>query len=507
MRHKFISTTLLLSLIMFTATMRFSYAIEWSPDMRLTWDTSFDFHPSIVQTSDGRIWVVWHSYKTGNYKIFCRTYNESLVHPWSPDIQLTEDPNVNFLPSIMEATDGKLWVIWSTNRTGNYEIFYKTSSDNGRTWSSDKQLTNDTSEDMFPSIIQLSTGDIWVVWDSDRPDYLQTDLYYKTSSDNGTSWSPAMPLTNNTNYDDWDPSIAQMQDSKIWIVWVRNDDLFYKIYNGSSWLPEKPLTNNSYNDLHPSIIQLSTGEIWVVWDSDRPDYLQTDLYYKTSSDNGTSWSPTTSLTTNMGNDLMPSILQTMDGTIWLAWMSSRLDNLDIYYRVDSVPYQHDVAVFSVTHNPDTTVIYRGANVTIEIVAQNQGTKSESIRVYFFLNSIQIDSQGPIHISAGQLKPRTFTWNTTGFAYGNYIIKGHVGPVVGEVDMPDNTYINGVVTLTLPGDVNGDGIVNAFDLRELGKAYGSTPSTPNWNPEADINSDGAINIFDIDIMSSNWGQSW
>ncbi len=408
MRHKFISTTLLLSLIMFTATMRFIYAIEWSPDMRLTWDTSFDFHPSIVQTSDGRIWVVWHSYKTGNPEIFFRTYNESLVHPWSPDIQLTEDPNVDFLPSIMEATDGKLWVIWSTNRTGNYEIFYKTSFDNGRTWSSDTQLTNDPSEDMFPSIIQLSTGDIWVVWDSDRPDYLQTDLYYKTSSDNGTSWSP-----------------------------------------------------------------------------------------------------TTSLTTDMGNDLMPSILQTMDGTIWLAWMSSRLDNLDIYYRVDSVPYQHDVAVFSVTHNPDTTVIYRGANVTIEIVAQNQGTKSESIQVYFFLNSIQIDSQGPIHISAGQLKPRTFTWNTTGFAYGDYTLKGVVGTVVGEVDIPDNTYINGVVTLTLPGDVNGDRIVDIFDIGIISAHwYPGPPVGPlGYDANSDINGDGAVDIFDVGIASANWGQSW
>lgn len=60
--------------------------------------------------------------------------------------------------------------------------------------------------------------------------------------------------------------------------------------------------------------------------------------------------------------------------------------------------------------------------------------------------------------------------------------------------------------TIPGDVNDDGKVSVFDLYALGKAYNSTPGTPNWNPNADLNNDLIINAEDLSIMNDNYGHS-
>ena len=59
---------------------------------------------------------------------------------------------------------------------------------------------------------------------------------------------------------------------------------------------------------------------------------------------------------------------------------------------------------------------------------------------------------------------------------------------------------------LLGDVNRDGIVDEADKEVIKDAYGSTPGSPNWNPEADIwgpddEPDGFINVYDLAM----WGK--
>jgi hypothetical protein len=58
--------------------------------------------------------------------------------------------------------------------------------------------------------------------------------------------------------------------------------------------------------------------------------------------------------------------------------------------------------------------------------------------------------------------------------------------------------------TIPGDVNGDGKVDVFDLYALGKAYNSTDGGGNWNPNADLNHDQIIDAEDLSILNDNYG---
>jgi hypothetical protein len=60
---------------------------------------------------------------------------------------------------------------------------------------------------------------------------------------------------------------------------------------------------------------------------------------------------------------------------------------------------------------------------------------------------------------------------------------------------------------LPGDVNGDDTVDVLDLFRLGKAFGATPTDPNWDKEADINNDNTIDVLDLSILVENYGKTW
>lgn len=253
---------------------------------------------------------------------------------WLPaTTQLTTDPGWDTGPSIMQTANGTIWVAWASDRVGwKNDIYYKTSNDNGASWTDDTQLTYDAEQDITPSIIQTADGTIWVVWASDRTDNFE--LYYTISINNGVSWAPDTQLTNNPTRDGG-PSIMQHHNRTIWVIWHRdmgagNYDLLCKIFNGTTWSPETRLTTDPSWDLNPSIIQAYNGTIWVVWTSYRTgDY---EIFYTTSTDNGTSWSPETQLTTDSDFDEAPSITQARDGSLWIAWHSDRKGNqYDIYY--------------------------------------------------------------------------------------------------------------------------------------------------------------------------------
>jgi hypothetical protein len=59
---------------------------------------------------------------------------------------------------------------------------------------------------------------------------------------------------------------------------------------------------------------------------------------------------------------------------------------------------------------------------------------------------------------------------------------------------------------IPGDVNRDAIVNAADLLLLNQAYGTTPSSANWNPKCDFNKDNMTNVSDLRTLGKNYGRS-
>jgi hypothetical protein len=73
-----------------------------------------------------------------------------------------------------------------------------------------------------------------------------------------------------------------------------------------------------------------------------------------------------------------------------------------------------------------------------------------------------------------------------------------------------------VKAPLLGDVDGNGVVDTFDLALAAKAYGSygpdgphfaspgTPATNNWDPRADFDGNNMIDILDLLIVVKNFG---
>ncbi len=68
---------------------------------------------------------------------------------------------------------------------------------------------------------------------------------------------------------------------------------------------------------------------------------------------------------------------------------------------------------------------------------------------------------------------------------------------------DSDFTNGpLVPVLLPGDANGDGVVNALDvISTINYILGMGPGGPFVFENADVNSDGIINVMDVTLMIS------
>jgi len=162
---------------------------------------------------------------------------------------------------------------------------------------------------------------------------------------------------------------------------------------------------------------------------------------------------------------------------------------------------HDIAV--VGARTVKTIVGQGYNETVEVTVKNYGSFAETFNTTANVNGMTIGTQTTT-LASGNIVKLNFTWNTTGFAYGNYTISAAADAVENETDTTDNNLTDGWITVTIPGDVNGDFRCEGKDIAIIAKAYGSLVGQAGYVSNADINDDGKIDGKDIAVASKYYG---
>jgi len=154
-------------------------------------------------------------------------------------------------------------------------------------------------------------------------------------------------------------------------------------------------------------------------------------------------------------------------TGWMEWFHVESLSTDMWLTIS-----HDIAVTNVT--PLKTAVGQGYPMNINVTVENQGAYTENFNVTVYANTTIVDTlSANITLTSGDSTTITFTWNTVGFARGNYTIKAVADTVPGETHIADNTLLDGWVKVVIPGNVNGDGIVDMKDITIALRNYGKT----------------------------------
>ena len=164
---------------------------QWQPDVRLTNDPAYsgpsENNARCTAASGNAVHVVWYDFRNGNYEIYYKRSTDAGIS-WAADTRLTNNSAASFSPSVT-VSGPVVHVLWNDRRDGNYEIYYKRSTDAGVSWGADTRLTNNIVHSQFSSIAVFGSV-VHIVYRENN------DIYYKRSTDAGISWGADIRLTN-----------------------------------------------------------------------------------------------------------------------------------------------------------------------------------------------------------------------------------------------------------------------------------------------------------------------
>jgi hypothetical protein len=120
----------------------------------------------------GKVWVVWSSERNGNFDIYARANNKGA---WGPEVRVTKDAGTDLNPVAVADAKGRVWIAWQGYRNNNLEVL--ASVENGDGFAPETVVSTSKASDWDPAVAAAPNGDVAIAWDTyDRGDY---DVYFR----------------------------------------------------------------------------------------------------------------------------------------------------------------------------------------------------------------------------------------------------------------------------------------------------------------------------------------
>jgi hypothetical protein len=233
---------------------------------------------------------------------------EALHAQWEGRIPLsnpagTAQLNEN-MATCLAASGGTLHVVWSDRRGHGSAIYYRRSTDTGSTWSTEIAITDTAGTAAFPAIA-ISGSTVHVVWMDSSLGHRAS--LYKRSLDGGETWGTVVVLDSNTAF--W-PGLAATGSTVVVSLNKRisatNTEVFFRSSgdNGATWGAEQQISDAEGRSEDPAIAA-EGSYIHLAWNDNRNGPME--IYYRRSSNGGASWGAETQLVATSSYTTMVSL--------------------------------------------------------------------------------------------------------------------------------------------------------------------------------------------------------
>lgn len=314
--------------LVLTATLSSALGAAWTTK-KLT-NAAAESYSSAIAVSGANVYVAWYGNAPGNFEVYFRRSTDNGA-TWQATKRLTYTDGQSGPPDIA-ANGANVYVTWNDNTPGNAEVYFKRSADNGATWEPSQRLTNNSGHSNYPRIA-FSGANLYLAWTDNTAGH--ANVYFRKSIDGGATWQSAKQLTNKSV--DVGGADIVSYGSNIYIVWCDDSSGNREIYfkkstdKGASWQTQKRLTNNSgdSHDVAIAVDDLTGSDLYVVWEDDTAGNWE--VYFMKSTDKGATWETCKNLTHNSGDSNCPSIA-VRGANVYVTWYDITPGTTEIYVK-------------------------------------------------------------------------------------------------------------------------------------------------------------------------------
>ncbi len=286
---------------------------------------------SITEAPNGDLLVSWYggSYESSDDQVLFLSRRHKGARNWSrPEIVVRSPGKPPGNAILFTDQAGKVWLLWGRMEgkqpmmrgTGwdHCRLFFRTSGDNGTTWSQDEPFFHDTMG-WLPRNLPITAADgSLIVPISDELHGHGVDLsFFVSTKDNGRTWTSSGVMRGGEQ-----PTIIQRADGTlVAYLRVRPNIVAAESHDGgATWTTPSP-TQWKNPDSGISMRRLNNGHVLLVFNNQ--DNSRTPLHMVRSTDEGRTWGKPLTLETNPGEYSYPSVLQTSDGKIHVIYTFRR----------------------------------------------------------------------------------------------------------------------------------------------------------------------------------------
>jgi hypothetical protein len=308
-----------------------SEKLNFSKPNNLTQNDDDSVYPQISSSSDN-IYIVWQesvgSYGTTNYDIFFKKSNDDGNSFGSP-INLSDNVGFSEHPQIT-SIGNHIYVVWVDDSSGQREIMFSKSLDNGETFSNSIVVSENS---LGPYHAELATEgqNVYIVWNSFGTETSNIILLAK-SNDEGKTFGELIEIGEGDT--ETYPKIAA-NANEYYITWDRRDhkdteillSKGHKDYNHIQNVTQIEKLNNEDVDGGESQIAADANHVLVTWTSNVP-IDKKYVYVSSSMNNGNEFGDNIPISsTNSSN--VENVL--IDDNSYIVWQDNIDGNHDIFY--------------------------------------------------------------------------------------------------------------------------------------------------------------------------------
>jgi hypothetical protein len=324
-------------------------------------NVGLSFFPQMATSSSFKVYVVWADNSTGRYNVFFKRSTDGGA-TFGNTINLSNNNNVglSFFPQISaQDSNNNVYITWVDNTAGNYEIFFKRSTDGGATFGNTINLSNNSGVSLLPRVAAVpGSNNVYAVWaDNSTGRY---NVFFKRSTDGGATFGNVVNLSNTdgmsstfrTNVTAYNPQL-ETSGNNVYVVWEEHNtnffskraDIFFKRSTdyGASFTGQFgiDLSKNPGTSINP-FMAVSGNNIYIVWQDNTTNLakpnLSYDIFFKQGINNGERLDPTINLSHSPGTSINP-FMAVSGNNIYIVWQNNTPQGREeiFFTKIKSMP--------------------------------------------------------------------------------------------------------------------------------------------------------------------------